>query len=81
MGWREDAKKRIAAMPDEAKEIKELAEQDLFFFARLVNPIFQIYLKLLCQFLSSFFIFFFLNFVIIFQRKLRINRDNLITQK
>lgn len=36
--WREVAKKKIASMPDSAKEIREAAFNDLYFFARLVNP-------------------------------------------
>lgn len=36
--WREEAKKKLERMPVEAKEIRELALQDLYFFARLVNP-------------------------------------------
>lgn len=36
--WREDAKKKLEKMPEEAKQIRETALSDLFFFARLVNP-------------------------------------------
>ncbi|AFE86218.1 DNA packaging enzyme (terminase) [Salinivibrio phage CW02] len=36
--WLQDAYKKIERMPDEAKEIRERALGDLFFFARLVNP-------------------------------------------
>jgi hypothetical protein len=36
--WLTEAKQKLARMPDEAKEIRELAKQDLYFFARLVNP-------------------------------------------
>jgi len=36
--WIEEAQRKIDRMPDEAKELRELAKQDLFFFARLVNP-------------------------------------------
>lgn len=36
--WREDAIKKLERMPAEAKEIRELAKNDLYFFARLVNP-------------------------------------------
>lgn len=36
--WRVDAKKKLEKMPEEAKQIRETALQDLFFFARLVNP-------------------------------------------
>lgn len=36
--WLEAANKRLASMPDEAREIRETALEDLYFFARLVNP-------------------------------------------
>lgn len=36
--WLEDAQKRLDKMPAEAKEIRETAMNDLYFFARLVNP-------------------------------------------
>ena len=36
--WREDAKRKLEKMPEEAKQIRETALSDLFFFARLVNP-------------------------------------------
>lgn len=36
--WRKEAAERIARMPTDAKEIRETAKNDLFFFARLVNP-------------------------------------------
>src|SRR5690625_6007989 len=36
--WLEAANKRLANMPDEAREIRETALEDLYFFARLVNP-------------------------------------------
>lgn len=36
--WREEAKKKLDRMPDSAKQIRETAFNDLFFFARLVNP-------------------------------------------
>lgn len=36
--WLISAKKKVEYMPQEAKEIRELAMQDLYFFARLVNP-------------------------------------------
>lgn len=36
--WRVDAQKKLEKMPEEAKQIREAALQDLFFFARLVNP-------------------------------------------
>ena len=38
MTWQEDAQKRLARMPEEAKEIRSLAMQNLYTFARLVNP-------------------------------------------
>jgi phage terminase large subunit-like protein len=36
--WRAQAKLKLEKMPEEAKQIRETALQDLFFFARLVNP-------------------------------------------
>ena len=36
--WLEEAYKKLDSMPSEVKEIKKLAELDLPFFARLVNP-------------------------------------------
>lgn len=36
--WLEEAKARLDKMPQEAKEIRQLALDDLYFFARLVNP-------------------------------------------
>lgn len=36
--WQEVAKKKLDKMPAEAKEIRETALNDLYFFARLVNP-------------------------------------------
>lgn len=36
--WLSDAKKKLDKMPEEAREIRETAMNDLFFFARLVNP-------------------------------------------
>lgn len=36
--WIEEAQRKIDRMPEEAKELRELAKQDLYFFARLVNP-------------------------------------------
>lgn len=36
--WLREAQIKIDKMPEEAKEIRELAKQDLFVFARLVNP-------------------------------------------
>lgn len=38
MSWREDAQRRLDRMPSEARELRDLAEKDLFFFAKLVNP-------------------------------------------
>lgn len=36
--WLADAYKKIEKMPEEAKQIRETAKSDLFFFAKLVNP-------------------------------------------
>jgi phage terminase large subunit-like protein len=36
--WRGEAKKRLANMPEAAKGIRERALEDLYFFAKLVNP-------------------------------------------
>lgn len=36
--WLIEAKKKLEKMPEEAKQIRETAINDLFFFARLVNP-------------------------------------------
>jgi phage terminase large subunit-like protein len=36
--WLVDAKKKLEKMPEEAKELREAAKEDLFLFARLVNP-------------------------------------------
>lgn len=36
--WRADAKRKLERMPEEAKQIRETALSDLYFFARLVNP-------------------------------------------
>lgn len=36
--WLEDAYKKIEKMPEQAKQIRETAKEDLFFFAQLVNP-------------------------------------------
>lgn len=36
--WRVAAKKKLESMPEKAKEIRETALNDLFFFAQLVNP-------------------------------------------
>lgn len=36
--WLSDAKRRLEKMPEEAKQIRATAMEDLYFFARLVNP-------------------------------------------
>lgn len=36
--WLEDAYKQLDSMPEKALEVKEAAEEDLYLFARLVNP-------------------------------------------
>lgn len=36
--WLELAQKKLDKMPEEAKQIRETALEDLYFFARLVNP-------------------------------------------
>lgn len=36
--WLVDAKRKLEKMPPQAKELRETALQDLYFFARLVNP-------------------------------------------
>lgn len=36
--WLADAEKKLEKMPDKAKQIRETAKNDLFFFAQLVNP-------------------------------------------
>lgn len=36
--WLINAKKKLEKMPDDAKQIRDAALNDLFFFARLVNP-------------------------------------------
>jgi hypothetical protein len=36
--WRKQAALKLEKMPEEAKQIRETAINDLFFFARLVNP-------------------------------------------
>lgn len=38
MDWLERAEKKIQDMPETIKEVKEMAESDLFFYAQLVNP-------------------------------------------
>ena len=36
--WRTVAKKKLEKMPEEARQIRETAFNNLFFFAKLVNP-------------------------------------------
>jgi len=36
--WQKEAYAKVARMPKDAKEIRELAIRDLYFFARLMNP-------------------------------------------
>lgn len=36
--WLVDAHRKLEKMPEEAKQIRETAKQDLYFFAKLVNP-------------------------------------------
>lgn len=36
--WLEEANHKLAIMPQKAKEVRERAKEDLFYFARLVNP-------------------------------------------
>lgn len=36
--WLTQAKRKLEKMPEEAKQIRETAKEDLYFFARLVNP-------------------------------------------
>lgn len=36
--WQEEAQERIKRMPQRAKDVRERAKNDLFFFAKLVNP-------------------------------------------
>lgn len=36
--WLADAEKKLERMPEEAKQIREAAKEDLFLYARLVNP-------------------------------------------
>lgn len=36
--WLVEAKRKLEKMPEEAKQIRDTAMQDLYFFARLVNP-------------------------------------------
>src|SRR5438067_1905012 len=36
--WQKEALSKLEKMPEEAKQIRQAALDDLFFFARLVNP-------------------------------------------
>lgn len=36
--WLKEANKKLESMPPQAKEVRQAAERDLFFFAKLVNP-------------------------------------------
>jgi hypothetical protein len=36
--WLKKAYEKLEAMPDQAKQVRELAENDLYFYAQLVNP-------------------------------------------
>ncbi len=36
--WLEEAEHKLSRMPDAAKEVREAAKEDLYLFARLVNP-------------------------------------------
>jgi phage terminase large subunit-like protein len=36
--WLKDAYKKLEKMPDEAKAVRDVAKDDLFYFAKLVNP-------------------------------------------
>jgi pheromone shutdown protein TraB len=36
--WLREAEECVANMPEAAREIREAAENDLYFFAKLVNP-------------------------------------------
>lgn len=36
--WAKDAELKLSKMPEEAKQIREAAKEDLFLYARLVNP-------------------------------------------
>jgi hypothetical protein len=36
--WLVEAQKKLDKMPEEAKQLRETALKDLFFFAKLVNP-------------------------------------------
>jgi hypothetical protein len=36
--WLIEAEKKLNRMPPQAREVRERAESDLFFFAKLVNP-------------------------------------------
>lgn len=37
--WLEDAQRRLELMPEQAKQIREAALEDLYFFAQLINPL------------------------------------------
>jgi len=37
--WLEEAQKRLELMPEQAKQIREAALNDLYFFAQLINPL------------------------------------------
>lgn len=39
MSWAEEARERLETMPQQAKEIREAALSDLFYFAELMNPL------------------------------------------
>lgn len=38
LDWQSEVERKLARMPEAAKNIREQAKEDLFFFARLVNP-------------------------------------------
>lgn len=38
MSWIEEAQRMLDSMPEQAKELRKAAENDLFLFARLLNP-------------------------------------------
>ncbi len=39
VNWLEEAERRLKIMPDQAKQIREAALSDLYFFAQLINPL------------------------------------------
>ena len=41
--WLEEAEHKLSIMPAAAKEVREGAKEDLFLFARLVNPAYIIW--------------------------------------